>query len=40
MKENTTVIIIVTLLAIHFLAGIGWLLYKVMRAKPTKKDEE
>ncbi|PZV79706.1 hypothetical protein CLV31_11321 [Algoriphagus aquaeductus] len=40
MKDNITVIIIVSLLAIHFLAGIGWLIYKILGANPSEKKQD
>jgi hypothetical protein len=36
MKDNTTLIIIISILGIHFFVGIGWLLYKILKAKPTE----
>lgn len=40
MKDSTTLIIIVSILGIHFLAGIGWLLYKVLGSKPPEKPKD
>lgn len=37
MQNNTTLIIIVSILALHFLVGIGWLIYKM--SGPTKNEE-
>ncbi|MCR9083646.1 MAG: hypothetical protein NXH89_14560 [Cyclobacteriaceae bacterium] len=38
MQGNTTMIIVVVVLALHFLVGIGWLLYKM--AGPKKPDND
>lgn len=40
MKDNTTLIIIVSILGLHFLAGVGWLLYKILGSKPPEKPKE
>ncbi|WP_262709443.1 hypothetical protein [Algoriphagus boseongensis] len=39
MGSSNTVIVVVVILAAHFLFGIGYLLYKVM-GKSEKKEEE
>jgi hypothetical protein len=40
MKDDSTLIIIVSILGLHFLAGIGWLLYKILGSKPPEKPKE
>ncbi len=30
MKDNSTLFLIVGILAVHFLAGVGYLLYKIL----------
>ena len=37
MKDNLTLIIVVGILALHFLLGIGWLLYKMTGPKSEDK---
>jgi hypothetical protein len=39
MQSNTTLWIVVTLIAVHFVIGLGWLFYKIAGAKPTKKSD-
>ena len=39
MQSNTTLWIVVTLIAVHFVIGVGWLFYKIARAKPTEKAD-
>lgn len=37
MQNNTTLWIVVTVIAVHFVIGVGWLFYKIAGAKPSKK---
>jgi len=40
MSTNSTFIYLVAgIVLLHFLIGIGWLLYKIMYAKPKSKDK-
>jgi len=39
MKDNTTLWIVVILIAVHFVIGIGWLFYKILGAKPLEKPK-
>ncbi|GMQ33447.1 hypothetical protein [Algoriphagus taiwanensis] len=38
MKDNVTLLIVVGILALYFLIGIGWLLYKMTGSKPEDKE--
>ena len=40
MSNNSTFIYLVAgIVLLHFLLGIGWLMYKIMYAKPKAKDK-
>jgi hypothetical protein len=38
MKSDGSIILIFTILALHFVVGIGWLLYKMAGPKKSDKD--
>lgn len=41
MKDNSTLFLIVGILAVHFLAGVGYLLYKIFGSKrPEDQDKD
>ncbi|WP_262710576.1 hypothetical protein [Algoriphagus kandeliae] len=42
MQDNTTLIIVVSILALHFVVGIGWLIYKMSGSDKNEgsKQEE
>jgi uncharacterized protein YneF (UPF0154 family) len=35
MKDTWLIYLIVGIVALHFVIGIGWLIYKINSAKPT-----
>ena len=40
MKENTTLWIVITIISLHFVIGVGLLIYKILGAKPPEKPEQ
>ena len=40
MSSNSTLIIVIVILAAHFLIGVGFLLYKITAKPADKKKEE
>jgi len=40
MKENTTLWIVITIIALHFVIGVGLLVYKILGAKSPEKAEQ
>lgn len=40
MKENTTLWIVITIIALHFVIGVGLLIYKILGAKSPEKTEQ
>lgn len=38
--DNSTLYIVVAIVALHFVIGIGYLVYKIANSKPRKPDNK